>query len=276
MSELRWILLAAAILVVAYVYWRGRRDQRRVERSGDARIEPVVRAADLTLDAPAAGRREPQLGQIDELVDEGARLIEPAPVAWPADAPMRPVSATRSERTGGRRSLEEAARTSPPADDNGRAPDAAARKIVALRIARRGGERIPGTLLLDVLHREGLQFGDYRIFHRYAEPAGGSRIPLFSVANMAEPGELDPDRIEDLDVAGIAMFMVLPGPKAGASALVEMLGAARRVASGLSAELLDEHGSTMTRQTADHMRDEIVEFEHRHRTEHQAGVLADR
>ena len=276
MSELRWILLAAAIIVVAYVYWRGRRDQRRGKRGGDARIEPVVRAADLTLDPPAGGRREPQLGPIDEVVDD-ARVIEPAPPAWPADAPTRRVSAARSERADGRRSHDETVRGAAHAGGNEGASDAAARKIVALRIARRGGERIPGTLLLDVLHREGLQFGDYRIFHRYAEPAGDrARVPLFSVANMAEPGELDPDRIEDLDVAGVAMFMILPGPRAGASALVEMLGTARRVAAGLSAELLDEHGSTMTRQTADHMRDEIVEFEHRHRAEHQAGVPADR
>ena len=42
------------------------------------------------------------------------------------------------------------------------------------------------------------------------------------------------------------------------------------------AELLDSRGSTMTRQTADHLRDEIVEFEHRHRSEHQAGAPADR
>ena len=69
------------------------------------------------------------------------------------------------------------------------------------------------------------------------------------------------------------MFMVLPGPKAGPSALTEMLGTARRIAAALGAELLDQHGSTMTRQTADHLRDEIVEFEHRHRAEHQAGAL---
>jgi cell division protein ZipA len=276
MSELRWILLAAAIIVVAYVYWRGRKDQRRGERRGDARIEPVVRAADLTLDPHVAGRREPQLGRIDEVVDEDARVIEPA-AAWPADAPTRRVSPARSERADGRRSEDKSAATSAHAGGDETASDPAARKIVALRIARRDGERIPGTLLLDVLHREGLQFGDYRIFHRYAEPAGDrARVPLFSVANMAEPGDLDPDRIEDLDVAGVAMFMVLPGPKAGASALSEMLGTARRVAAGLNAELLDEKGSTMTRQTADHMRDEIVEFEHRRRTEHKAGVPADR
>ena len=279
MSELRWILLAAALIIVAYVYWRGRSDQRRGGRTGDARIEPVVRAADLGVDAPVDERREPALGAIDEVVDDDAIPAATRPPEWPTDAVTRRGRASRAEQT-----LEhepqtgaEAARGAVHAVGQDRPGDAAAKKIVALRIARRGGERIPGTLLLDVLHREGLQFGEYRIFHRYAEPAADRvRTPLFSVANMAEPGELDPDRIEEIDLPGVAMFMVLPGPRAGASALTEMLGTARRVAAGLSAELLDARGSTMTRQTADHIRDEIVEFEHRHRSEHQAGASADR
>jgi cell division protein ZipA len=272
MSELRWILLAAALLVIAYVYWRGRADQRRGKRTREARIEPTVRAADLTIDSPLVERREPTLGIIDEVVDDDA-----IPAAWPAEAATQRGRAARAEHAEEREPQGEPARGALHGAGQERAADAAARKIVALRIARRSGERIPGTLLLDVLHREGLQFGEHRIFHRYAEAAGDRvRAPLFSVANMAEPGELDPDQIEDLDVAGVAVFMVLPGPKAGASALTDMLNAARRVAAGLSAELLDSRGSTMTRQTADHMRDEIVEFEHRHRGEHQVGAPADR
>jgi cell division protein ZipA len=276
MSELRWILLAAAILVVAYIYWRGRADQRRGKRKDDARIEPVVAPGDLGPDPAAVERREPTLGSLDE-VDDPDTIVPPRPAAWPADAVVRRPRAARVESAEEREPVAESLRASARPSDRTGVEDTAAQKIVALRIARRDGERIPGTLLLDVLHREGLQFGEYRIFHRYAEAASDHRrAPVFSVANVAEPGELDPDQIEDADLAGVAVFMVLPGPKPGASALTDMLNTARRVASGLGAELLDSRGSTMTRQTADHLRDEIVDFEHRHRSEHQAGAPADR
>jgi cell division protein ZipA len=275
MSELRWILLAAAVLIVAYVYWRGRAEQRRRKRASDTRIEPIVRPADETLDQLVVDRREPTLGALDDVIDVDQSDVQSGAGAdWrvsPAPSRVAPIPVEGSDI--GRR-VQQGLRRTPPSQaarrDN--APAAPAQKIVALRIARRGGQRIPGAVLVESLHREGLEYGEYRIFHRYEEPAdGGARAPLFSVANMVEPGELDPAGAQDLDLSGITMFMVLPGPKSGPAALTEMLGTARRVAAALNAELLDQHGSTMTRQTADHLRDEIVEFEHRHRGGHQTA-----
>jgi cell division protein ZipA len=274
MSELRWILLAVAVLVVAYVYWRGRAEQRRRERASDMRVEPVVRPVHGMPDPLVSGRREPALGALDDVIDVEQGNRQPAIRAERTGTAEAGGAATPAESGATDRRVHHGLHPAVPrqAAPRDEAAAAAARKIVAVRIARRGGQRIPGALLVESLHREGLEYGEYRIFHRYAEHTdGGDRAPLFSVANMVEPGELDPARAQELDLAGITMFMILPGPKSGPSALTEMLGAARRVAASLNAELLDQHGSTMTRQTADHLRDEIVEFEHRHRGEHQAA-----
>src|SRR5262249_21378040 len=109
--------------------------------------------------------------------------------------------------------------------------------------------------------------------HRYASASDGkARAPLFSVASMVEPGELDPERAGELNLPGVAVFMVLPGAKTGLQALTDMLSTARRVATELAAAMVDRSGIRMTRQTADHLRDEVIEFEHRHRGEQQASA----
>jgi|KBSSwiStaDraftv2_1062776.scaffolds.fasta_scaffold53319_2 cell division protein ZipA len=266
MTELRWILLAVGVLVVIYVYWRGRSDQQRARRSIENRIEPTVRSGDLDLDARPDERREPVLGDVDApaLSDTIAAaplrqpVPEPVPAAARAAAPSRPAP-VRAQPS--RSSASEKAVEAPP--------NKPANKIVALRIAKREGARIPGPALLEALEREGLEFGEYKIFHRYTPTSadGRARAAIFSVANMVEPGELDPDRAGELETPGVAVFMILPGAKSGLQALTDMLSTARRVATALDAELLDQNGSTMTRQTADHLRDEVIEFEHRHRGE---------
>lgn len=260
MSELRWILVLVGIAVIGYVYWRARREQRRAERRAQMRVEPVLRPADQHAPGLVEPRREPALGDLHPDLDEPdppRDVRQQPPSAWPRAAVER-------ERTAARPA---AAQPSP-------ARAAGPNKIVALRIARRGGEPIEGGTLFDALREEGLSFGEYRIFHRYAEPRapGEQRVAVFSVANMVEPGELDPEQAAALELPGVTLFMVLPGPKGGLSALTELMSSARRIAAAVDGELLDQHGSTMTRQTADHLRDEVIEFERLHRSENHAGA----
>jgi cell division protein ZipA len=272
MSPLRWILLVVGALVVAYVYWRGRRDLRRSARGGPPRIEPTV-GTESAVTAPAAReRREPTLGNAPPGTDDGVRDTEPP---WPSRAetqaaPLSPPRPMSSGPTAGTSPRSAPVPSHAPVRPTSSPKPAAtiARKIIALRIARRTGERIAGMALLDALRAAGLVFGEYNAFHRLPpNVAGAAATPIFTVANLVEPGELDPELMPTQDFAGVAVFMVLPGAVGGASALTDMLNTAQRVAAALDAELLDQSGSTMTRQTADHLRDEVVEFEHRHRSE---------
>jgi cell division protein ZipA len=283
MSALRWILLGLGVLVVAYVYWRGRHDLRRRPRTGSQRIEPTVGAEDA-LPPSARGRREPTLG---EGAPEDAGVVQEAAPAWSDTAE---VHATASRPRPGLKAASPPAMPTPksvpaPGETAGRAhtrgtqpsgrsrAEPPLRKIVALRIVKRAGERIPGADLLAALSAEGLVFGDYKAFHRYAEGAAtGASAPVFTVANMVEPGELDPERMADEDFAGVAVFMVMPGSANGPGAFSDMLTTAQHVAKALDAELLDQSGSTMTRQTADHLREEVIEFEHRCRGDQQVSA----
>jgi cell division protein ZipA len=268
MSELRWILLVAGVIVVAWIYWRGRREQRRREQSIAARIEPVVRATDIDLDAEIPPRTEPRLETpVRPAPDVQAHTNATGTIraqVWKSDP--------ATEAPPPRRAAPplEPKRPAPPKES---APKPAT-KIVALRIARREGKRIQGAQLIDVLGGEGLEYGEHKIFHRYIDaPENGQRTPVFSVANMVEPGELDPAVAGSAELSGLTMFMVLPGARDGATALADMLGTARRIATAIDAEVLDRNGSTMTRQTAEHLRDEVIEFEHHSRYDSRSTAL---
>lgn len=109
------------------------------------------------------------------------------------------------------------------------------------------------------LEGAGLEFGEMDIFHR--KHAGSGRT-VFSVANAFEPGSFPADSPGDTPVRGLALFMLLPGPRRGVEAFADMLATGRRVARELDGKLLDEKRGTLTRQTARHIREQIIDFEY--------------
>ena len=101
--------------------------------------------------------------------------------------------------------------------------------------------------------------GEHAIWHRRAESEAG-RITLFSTASMVEPGYLDPEHtLPGLQTPGLVFFMQLPLPVDGEQALEAMLATAYRVSVKLDGHLLDGTRSTMTRQVAEHMREQLRE-----------------
>lgn len=129
--------------------------------------------------------------------------------------------------------------------------------IVVLHVAFRE-TRAPMSEVLQVLGKEGLQFGHHRIWHRHAGGREGAEV-VFSVARMVEPGTLDPDEAEGTALPGVSLFLVLPGPEESVDAFARMLATARRLAEQLEGEVLDAQRSTLTKQTAKHLREQIIE-----------------
>jgi cell division protein ZipA len=131
--------------------------------------------------------------------------------------------------------------------------------ILALHVAARDGNEFTGTKVLETLVANGLKYGRYRIFHRLlkADPEKS----VFSVANMVEPGAFDPEALPGQSLPGLTLFLVLPGPQDGVDAYADMLATARHLAQHLGGEVLDETRSTLTRQTAHHIRERIIEFQ---------------
>ena len=142
--------------------------------------------------------------------------------------------------------------------------------ILALHVQPRGAVTIPGPVARAVMEEAGLRYGRRQVFHRL-EGKGESAASVFSVANMVEPGSFDLKTLAEAAVPGLTLFMVLPGPRGGVDAYADMLATARRLAQQLEAEVLDETRSTLTRQTARHIRERIIQFELQHGRRRPSG-----
>ncbi|HEX7047209.1 MAG TPA: cell division protein ZipA [Gammaproteobacteria bacterium] len=136
-------------------------------------------------------------------------------------------------------------------------------RIIVLNILpTEPGGSFPGADLLDVFDRAGLEYGQFGVFHRIKETHGGPQS-VFSVASATEPGSFEITGMAEESFRGLSLFMVLPGPMRGVDAFADMLATARRIAEQIRGDVKDRNRSTLTRQTAHHVREEIIAFEHR-------------
>ncbi len=133
-------------------------------------------------------------------------------------------------------------------------------KIVTLRVVAGGKGAFVGDELVLSLRGIGMRHGKFGIFHRY-EGTNEDDV-VFSIASLVEPGSFDLSNIKEQQIPGISIFMVLPGPMDGAEAFDLMTTAARALAQSLSAELLDESGSTLSIQRERYLREEIIQYQH--------------
>ncbi|MGH8496571.1 MAG: cell division protein ZipA [Gammaproteobacteria bacterium] len=235
---MRWILILLGVLLIAAVYFIGRRRQNAPSERYEPRL--TDEADEELLRPPAAAHTEPLVqdgwldtdGHEDDVFDEPFEEAELADPNGIAEAEPEPQTATT------------------PGEQ----------KIIAVRVAARMSTRFRGEDVIRLLNEEGLEFGRFDIFHRRAEEAGSE--PVFSVASMIEPGTFDLDAGDAEQLPGVTLFMVLPGPCDGITALDDMLGIAHRLADQLNGEVLDQSGSTLSRQRASNLRDEIIGFQH--------------
>lgn len=135
-----------------------------------------------------------------------------------------------------------------------------AQKIVTLRLVARDRSAFRGDDLVLGLREIGMRHGRFGIFHRYDGNDESSTV--FSAASLVEPGSFDLKNIKDQEIPGISFFMVLPGTMDGAEAFDMMMESARTLARSLSADLLDESGSTLSIQRERYMREEVIQFQH--------------
>jgi cell division protein ZipA len=199
MTELRWVLLLAALLILVALFLWSRYRSRLTERFRLPARHPA------TSPAPG-GRQEPTL-----------------PHKVVAELPA---------------------------------------KIVTLRILSRGATPFPGEDLVLALREAGLRHGKFGIFHLF--PTDVIDTPIFSVASLTEPGSFDLTRLRTDEYHGVSLFLGLPGPLEGVAAFDAMVNAGRAIAKRLDGNLVDEHGSTLSVQRERYLREEVIQFQHRH------------
>lgn len=137
------------------------------------------------------------------------------------------------------------------------------RPLVYLTLVAKEG-RVSGRVVRDSLHEEGFAPGLMRLY--YWRSDDDSRV-TFGVANMVEPGILDPDELPDMETPGLVAFMSVPDDSASAFRVLDAIVAvSRRLARRIDATLCDETRSTLTAQAENHLRETVAEILRRGRT----------
>jgi cell division protein ZipA len=297
MTELRWILLAAGVVLIVGLYLWGVRARQANRPGGEQEAEearPAGHGREPVFDAEEHDREfarggagtVPSEDEIDAQYSTPAlaRRVEPgvsATAEYDDDEPS-----ARREPTLGRGRIEptlaqrlepnlRARDPDPPAvapDAGGHEPAEAreparttsserpqrpSQRIFAIRVSATPPARFEGQRVLEALAAEGLGFGKYDIFHRLH--ADGR--PVFSVASLREPGTFDLEQMPGTTYPGIALFAVLPGPVPAAEAFDQMLFTARALATLLEGALADERGVPLTALRVARLREETLEFE---------------
>ena len=244
MSELRWILLAAGLVLIAGVYLWGTRSRQRsatsqVERP--ARYEPMQPPTAVPAAVPGESPRfEPSIAP-DGPFDVPDDPAEPA-IDFDEPPAMRASAPPRREPTLG-----------PPVEP----PQRPRQKIVTVRVLAVAPARLDGAQLQEALEAEGLEFGRYEIFHRLHSDGR----PIFSVASLREPGTFDPQVMAGTTYPGIALFSVLPGPLPSTETFDQLIFTARALAALLGGMLGDDRGAPLTVHRLTRLREEMLAFE---------------
>ena len=124
-------------------------------------------------------------------------------------------------------------------------------------------ERVSGRVVLDALDAEGFRPGLMQLYYwrSDAEPS-----VVFGVANMVEPGVLDPGELPDMQTPGLVTFMSVSEDAASPFRILNtMVAVSRRLARRIDATLCDETRSTLTAQAENHLREKIADVLRRDR-----------
>lgn len=274
MDLLRWILLAVGALVVVGVYWWSRRDAR--EEARFFRTEPGVSSADEEFDplfasTPRGGSRnnpapslttdtgEPDLEAVHRELSSLQALLQAE------DAGRKTQAATAPADVPLFRAGADAADVMPTASV---APPAIQEKLVVLYLAAHPNQLFTASVIGESLRDLGLVYGDMHIYHRYPD-AGGS-APVFGVANLVEPGTLEPAALAETGTPGLTLFLQLPGPLAPLAAFDLFVSTAQQLAQRLDGELRDQHRTALSRQMLEHLRDDVQQYARRLRLQPHA------
>lgn len=249
MTELRWVLILLGVLLLAGIIWWSRRTPSA--QPGNANT-----------------RREPDLGDVhspsaDYHNTSDSEPVEEPMIAAAPETPRRSASVdTTTYESGDQLTIPmpgEVMDEEPPAEPEPMVAD----KIVKLHLVAREGEPFVAADVVAALRAEKLRFAHYDLFHRFeseANPAPTDR-PVFSVSDMLKPGTFDLETLADKQLKGISLFLALPSPTDGVTAFADMLATGRRLAATLGGQLVDEQGCSVSRQSASHMREDIINYQ---------------
>lgn len=286
---LRLVLLVIGLGVIAGVYLYGvsrKRKRNRLYRSQLPTWPPrSLRRFEEAEPEIEAGRKDDEAPEpVDEIIAVRVRKAEPLmelPVVRREDeeresasspTPQVPNDAEPPPKSRGKRPRKRAQQMdlgfgTPPMESGAEevlapAPAAApAPVILALYLRPSFGPAFVGPAIVRNVNAVGMRHGDLQIFHHFGAGELRTTKPLFSLANMLEPGNFDMKRIEAFQTPGVVMFLPLPAALDGAVAFELFLNTAQRLSEGLRAQLLSDPETLLESAAIERLRRQAAAFQ---------------
>ncbi|GAB2721693.1 cell division protein ZipA C-terminal FtsZ-binding domain-containing protein [Halomonas garicola] len=244
--------------------------QRRQEAQLAAKAEQDRLAAEQEQAREAAEQEQAREAAERQRQAEEARRAptqeapEEAPeAAYPPEDDFRPASQPAMEPI-----LEKALRNDVPGG-YARKTLTDADELIVISVMSRDAEGFDGLRLLELLMACGLRYSQgLGVFHRFETESEDSELQ-FSMVNVVKPGSFPVEEGAPFTCPGITFLMPLPGAEESAAAFEAMVETAMVVVRHMGGELKDENHSVMTAQTIEFARQQVHEFERRHRLHRQ-------
>lgn len=263
MDTLRIILILGGVLLLLGIYlWEHFKTRRREEEEEwqgeefdeDERIDPSLDNGNPFDDdwevVPIPARREAAAS--DDSLDDLKGITAGSDNEDSDESEVAPAVAHETQEQAVDEPRDEL--LSQPAEGEQTEPD---EEVIILSLLAGEGDTFNGMQLLDAMEICGLSHGEMGIFH-YQDLDSGK--PLFSVANVLEPGSFDMETIGELETPGLALFMQLPAPVDGEKALLTFVQQAKRLKEELSGTLTDSRRRELTRETLDELKNTARRF----------------
>ncbi len=262
MDLLRWILLGVGILIVIGVYvWSQRREQAAADPfvrtepgvghdddSNDPLFAPTPRASFIPPLTTSAG--EPDLQAVHRELSSLQDLLKHESHETNSAAQPR-YSVVDEGMPASLRNPADKSPASPPEE-----------KLVVLYLVAHPNQVFTASLIGESLRDLDLEYGEMHIYHRYPDEPDNT-VPIFGVANLVEPGTLEPEALAETGTPGLTLFLQLPGPLRPVQAFDMFVTAAQQLTRHLDGELRDNNRHVLSRQLLEHLRDDVQQYERR-------------
>ncbi len=244
MGELRWVLLGLGVVLVAGIYLWGIRGS----------LMDWLRKPGHNLQPHHPGSIDDQPGQ-DPLLRKEPGMGGMADPEFAAEQPSPDADSAEPEAAG-----SESMAFLEDVEEDGE------RLNVVVTVMASDDAPFHGLEIAAAAADLGLRKGREGTFDCYPDDVIRG-LPVFSIANVLEPGVFDWNKLEIVRSPGLVCFMRLPGSVDSQSALDLMLSVLSRLAERLQGVLCDDRRMRLSSQGIEHLRSEVAEFERRRRLE---------
>ncbi len=128
-------------------------------------------------------------------------------------------------------------------------------KLVSVHVVAQRDRRFYGSDLKALFDQHGYKFGRMSLYHCTLE---GDKV--FSIANMVKPGTFDEAGFDKFETPGITLFMRLPIELDADVAFDFLIREASGLAEELNGQLRDANRNPLSKQTIQHMREDIQQY----------------